>query len=501
MTQKTFASLLDSLDSDQCRAATCLQGPVRITAVAGAGKTRTITTRIAYACETGAWNPKTTVAVTFSTKAALEMRHRLQQLGITEVTSATFHSLAFSQLYRLWNELVGTEMPQLLENPLDLIYQAAKQVIHHDIASYDAVSIAEEINWTKVNLISPDDYGKVCTVLKRPIPLGMTDKHMECIIDAYEQIKLSHHQIDFQDVLLLLCHLLESSHEAAAMIQKTIQHLTIDEYQDISPLQHHLVQLWLGQHNKNICVVGDPAQTIYSFTGATNWYLKNFNTEFSPLSADIYLAKDYRSSQNIINLANYILDQSPVSENYVHLIAASSSSYAIPTIQTYRTDTLEADGIAHHIQQLLHSGISPNEIAVLTRLNAQLHQFRRCFDQSDIPFTVRRDHADDGNKFFFSQAIRKRIQDGTIGSLNTPTVTLSTIHAAKGMEWDHVFICGVSDDMIPFHHGNMKSEEIEEERRLLYIAVTGGKQQVQLSYAQQKNNNSSGVRMLSRFLQ
>ena len=537
MTQIPSDELLAGLDDAQRRAATCLDGPVRILAVAGAGKTRTITRRIAYGCATGKWNPRRTVAVTFTDKAAQEMQSRLRKLGAAEVTAATFHSLALSQLGRVWRDLVGGDMPILMAgpsshgpagqdpeapDPLALVTDVVDSVSPAQSTSpREAQDVLSEIAWTKSELIPPEDYPAVCARTSRVPPAALDPKRMQSILLRYEQAKSERHAMDFDDILLILCHLIETSDEAAMMTRDTIGWLTVDEYQDVSPLEHRLVDLWLGagsrakstaSANRNICVVGDPAQTIYSFAGATSWYLLNFAREFAPLSADVKLTTDYRSVPAIVGCANRVLGRSPQARNYVRLhpadVATSAAAPAAATVLSahaspglrfvrFDTDEQEARAVARRIAELTAGGEPGDEIAVLTRTNAQLDPFRAAMEEAGIPYRMRRDGAVGAEKPTVPRSIREAIRRGSVSSLPAP-VTLSTIHAAKGLEWNIVFVCGASDGLIPYSAA-AGDEQIEEERRLLYVAVTRGRRRVLLSYALRKDAVSP-LRRSSRFL-
>lgn len=523
-------AILNGLDPSQRAAAQAIAGPVRIMAVAGAGKTRTITRRIAYACATGAWNERKTVAVTFSVKAARQMQERLRKLGVTEAKTATFHSLALSQLRQVWRELVGTEFPQISNDPAKLAAQAVEEVTHTPgVSRREAQDVLGEISWTKVSLIASDDYERVCAAFHRQPPAGLSPADMAAVIQAYERVKSAANSIDFSDILLILCHLMETSEEAAQMVRGSIGWLTVDEYQDVSPLQHRLISLWMGLQpamkgaaggrsrqssrgrrslpstaNTNICVVGDPAQTIYSFAGATSWYLQDFVNEFPQLAADIKLAVDYRSAGSIIACANQILETSPHASGYVHLLPREGAQQgAAVRLHRFSTDEEEARQVADHVRQMIDSGANPNEIAVLTRINSQLGAFCRAFDDAGIPYALRRASAnqseDSASEPQFSKAVREGVANGTIESLNTPMAMLSTIHAAKGLEWDHVFVAGASEGLIPYTSAKT-DEEIEEERRLLYVAVTRGRESVDVSYAERKDATAFSQRSLTRFL-
>lgn len=522
--------ILVGLDPTQKKAATSLEGPVRIIAVAGAGKTRTITRRIAYGCRSGAWDEERTVAVTFSVKAAKEMRERLALLGVHNVRVQTFHALALSQLRYLWEKLIGKDFPELITPSIStqIIKKTLSRIGNISALDVDIQNIITEISWTKVSLIPSSEYVRVCSTYKRIPPAGLSAEQMALVIDSYERTKSELWTIDFSDILLILCHLLRISPEAGEYMRQQIGWLTIDEYQDVSPLQHQLVKLWLcpegefldsaknkNSGNRNICVVGDPAQMIYSFAGATNWYLLHFADEFPDISADIPLATDYRSKAEIIDCANHILQSSHIAQTYILLEScddvssgeeACESKYAQGenkkeknslTKKHYLTDEEEARAIARLIVSLIGKGQNPQEIAVLSRIRAQLTLVAKVFDEYDIPYASHRISNNGETKIIICPAVKKAIESGELSSLNTPLVTLSTIHASKGLEWDTVFIIGASEGLLPYYT-NMNN--IEEERRILYVGVTRGRKNVYISYAQRKDNHSQQTRKPTRFL-
>ena len=292
----TAEAILDGLDDAQRMAATAVRGPVRIIAGAGAGKTRTVTRRIAYACATKAWDPRATLAVTFSVKAAAEMRNRLSQLDVaSDVKAATFHSAALHQLRRIWPDVCEGPMPFISRNPREIVEHSLRRVTTQQVDDDTVRNLQAEINWCKISLIAPEDYERVCAAIHHQPPAGLEPSQFVDVYKAYETEKTNRNEIDFDDILLITCHLIESDEDVAASIRSGITWLTVDEYQDVSPLQHRLLTRWLGD-NRNICVVGDPAQTIYSFAGASSYNLLNFASEFGPLTADVRLNNDYRST-------------------------------------------------------------------------------------------------------------------------------------------------------------------------------------------------------------
>ena len=440
-------TILEGLDDAQMSAVTALDGPVRIIAGAGAGKTRTVTRRIAYACARGDWNARKVLAVTFSVKAAAEMRARLQTLGVgDDVTAATFHSAALQQLRRVWDDIFETPLPHVTSDQRENVERAIRRVTNAaDIDAQQVRDVRAEINWTKVSLVAPDDYPRVCSATHRQPPAELDPQRFADVITAYEGEKTVRGQIDFDDILLLVCHVMDDYEELAASIRSSIGWLTVDEYQDVSPLQHRLMTLWLG-NNRNVCVVGDPAQTIYSFAGASSYDLLHFADEFRPLAADVTLNTDYRSTPQVVRYANRVLAAAPEREQYLVLRSARSGGPRVGHTCRVRRD----------------SGWQNSALA------------------------------DDAQS-------RLALLEAKGLSAAASSVTVSTIHASKGLEFPYVFIVGCSEGLIPYG-ASIAGEALEEERRLLYVGVTRAEDGLHMSYARAKDEGSRPNRLPSRFL-
>lgn len=501
---------LGELDEAQRRAATTLEGPVRIVAGAGAGKTRTITRRIAHACAVGAWDPARTLAVTFSRKAAAEMRSRLTALGVgQEVTAETFHSAALHQLWRVWDDVSDTEPPRVAEDMGTTVERALRFATGS--SDWDAAAVRAvqaEVNWTKVQLVAPQDYARVVAATHREPPAGLDAGRFADVLVNYEREKSAYGRIDFNDILLVMCHVMEDFEDAAARVRRSIGWLTVDEYQDVSPLQHRLLRLWLGhgdggagggagRPNANVCVVGDPAQTIYSFAGATSYYLTAFADEFAPIAADIDLAVDYRSTPQVVDYANRVLAASPERGDYLRLRSARASGTRI-TRTVYGSDQEEAAGVAARIARGVGKGMSPGDFAVLTRINAQGPAFVAALRREGLRCRVRRDAGWSGAALAPDQDAAKALEDRLGGQAPEGEVTISTIHAAKGLEFRHVFLVGLSEGLLPYG-SPAPGAALEEERRLLYVGVTRAEDSLHLSYARTKDGSGAG-RRISRFL-
>ena len=492
-------TILEGLDDAQMSAVTALDGPVRIIAGAGAGKTRTVTRRIAYACARGDWDARKVLAVTFSVKAAAEMRARLQTLGVgDDVTAATFHSAALQQLRRVWDDIFETPLPHVTSDQRENVERAIRRVTNAaDIDAQQVRDVRAEINWTKVSLVAPDDYPRVCSATRRQPPAELDPQRFADVITAYEWEKTVRGQIDFDDILLLVCHVMDDYEELAASIRSSIGWLTVDEYQDVSPLQHRLMTLWLG-NNRNVCVVGDPAQTIYSFAGASSYDLLHFADEFRPLAADVTLNTDYRSTPQVVRYANRVLAAAPEREQYLVLRSARSGGPRVGHT-CYDTDEEEARGIAARIARLVAGGVDPGDCAVLTRINAQQPAICAALRAEGLRYRVRRDSGWQNSALADDAQSRLALLEAKGLSVAASSVTVSTIHASKGLEFPYVFIVGCSEGLIPYG-ASIAGEALEEERRLLYVGVTRAEDGLHMSYARAKDEGSRPNRLPSRFL-
>src|SRR3954463_8772921 len=299
----TPADLLAALDPEQRQVAEALRGPVRVLAGAGTGKTRAITHRIAHGVAEGVYAPTEVLAVTFTTRAAGEMRGRLRSLGAPGVQARTSHSPALRQLRWFWPTTYGGDLPTLTESKIPLVAAAARrqrvtvdQALLRDLAS--------EVEWAKVSNVGPDDYAKVAVNRGRAVS-GLDPETVGRLFGGYEEVKRSQARMDMEDVLLLTAGMLAEEERVAAQVRAQYKWFVVDEFQDVSPLQSALLDLWLGGRDE-ICVVGDPAQTIYSFAGADASYLRDFPAKF-PGTTSIDLVRNYRSTPEVVAAANDLL--------------------------------------------------------------------------------------------------------------------------------------------------------------------------------------------------
>ena len=521
--------ILAALDQEQRAVATAVRGPVCVIAGAGTGKTRAITHRLAYAVDIGIVEPNRILALTFTARAAGEMRARLRALGVPAIAARTFHAAALKQLLYFWPEALGGRFPSLLTSKGAFLGEALDRAgISLTKSPATLREISSEIEWAKVLQIPSDEYVEAALSNNRAIT-SKNKLNLEDIArtyESYESLKRQERAIDFEDVLLLTVGMLEEVKEIRDRVRDQYRYFTVDEYQDVSPLQQRLLDLWLGKRS-DICVVGDPAQTIYSFAGATPAFLLNFTKRF-PDAQVIRLSAGYRSTPEIINIANAILRSGELG----HDLEAVNPHGDQPTSFGFKSESEEINSIVNALRSKIDSGTKPHEIAVLARTNAQLedlekaligagieNQIRtaeRFFERSDVRAMVSairsasvlatadwlselRDllkQFGDGDKYARSiiQLAQELANDG-IDSMRAflreledraeqnnppdlPGVTLATLHSAKGLEWEYVYLVGASNRYLPW-----PGSSPEEERRLFYVGVTRAKRELNLSYA------------------
>jgi DNA helicase-2/ATP-dependent DNA helicase PcrA len=533
--------ILEALDNEQRAVALATRGPVCVIAGAGTGKTRAITHRIAYAAAIGTMDPHKVLALTFTARAAGEMRTRLRSLGVPSVAARTIHAAALKQLTFFWPQVFGGRTPDLLTTKSGFLTEAIKRAQLQgelSITSRDLLrDIATEIEWAKVSQVAPSDY--LSESQKRTVKPRINPEQLAKVYTAYESVKHQERAIDFEDVLLLTTAMIEEEREVRERVQDQYRFFTVDEYQDISPLQQRLINAWLGSREE-LCVVGDPAQTIYSFAGATPVFLNSFTQRF-PEAEVVRLTTGYRSTPEIIFTANSILRKGAMGNELVAINDHGSK----PTITAYNDESSEIAGIVRDITQLISEGTPAQEISVLARTNNQLNGLEKAMNAAGLPYQVR-----NTERFFDRKEVRdflKQVRtasviptegvvwldelrtlaqpfltggaiDGIAALLhlareldtdsgftpknlrtylrevedrvqqnNPPTMpvtTLATLHAAKGLEWERVFLMGVSDGILPLENNSITGDQasIDEERRLFYVGITRAKSDLRLSY-------------------
>ncbi|HEY2312959.1 MAG TPA: ATP-dependent helicase, partial [Streptosporangiaceae bacterium] len=338
-------AVLASLDPEQREVALAARGPVCVLAGAGTGKTRAVAHRIAYLAATAQADAATVLAVTFTTRAAGELRGRLRQLGqlapgagLDKVQARTFHSAALRQLTHFWPSTVGGSAPQVLESKIGLVAEAARR-LRVSAGLPELRDAAAEIEWAKVTQVRPDDFPAASAKAGRTPPLDATT--MARVYAGYEELRTERHLVDFESVLELTAGILAEYPAAARSVRDRYTWFVVDEYQDVNPLQKLLLDMWLGGRDE-ICVVGDPRQTIYSFTGATPAYLTGFPAEF-PAAPVIRLVRNYRSTPQVVTLANKLVAGTAGGQG--QLVAQRPAGPA-PQLTEYPDEPAESDAVA-----------------------------------------------------------------------------------------------------------------------------------------------------------
>ena len=602
--------LIADLDDEQREAVLAPRGPVCVLAGAGTGKTRTITHRIAQLVAAGHVAAGQVLAVTFTQRAAGEMRTRLRALGaaahtgsgVGAVQALTFHAAAHRQLRYFWPRVVGDTGWQLLDSKFAVVARAASGS-RLQLSTDDVRDVAGEIEWAKASLLSPEQYPDAVAAAGRDIPLDAA--RVAAVYAAYESLKSRGEHVallDFDDLLLHTAAAIENDAAIAEEFRDRYRCFVVDEYQDVTPLQQRVLSAWLGDRD-DLTVVGDANQTIYSFTGATPRYLLDFSRQF-PEATVVRLERDYRSTPQVVSLANRVIAaaRGRVAGSKLHLVGQREPGPA-PSFSEHPDEVAEAAAVAKAISQLVESGTPPAEIAVLYRINAQSEVYEEALTEAGIPYQVR-----GGEGFFSRQEIRQallvlqraanRETDGALPDGGDPLpdggdplpdggdplhpasprlrsplpdvvrglleplgltaepptgtrarerwealsglaelvdeevahrpqldlpgllaelrtradsrhppvvqgVTLASLHAAKGLEWDAVFLVGLTDGTLPISHAlahGAESEAVEEERRLLYVGITRARMHLALSWALSRNPGGRQSRKPSRFL-
>ncbi|HET7028051.1 MAG TPA: ATP-dependent DNA helicase UvrD2 [Candidatus Limnocylindrales bacterium] len=381
--------LLDGLNDAQREAVSITSGPLAIVAGAGSGKTRVISRRAAYAIETGAVRADRVLLVTFTDRAAGEMVERMAALGHRGVMARTFHSAAFAQLRHFWpSRHDSSPAPRTVESKFKLLVPLANR-LPGGYRFTQLKDLADAIEWAKVRRIRPEAW--VAEGGDRaPIPAELFAR----LYADYERTKSRAGLIDFEDMLVETVDLLERDPAAAALVRSRKSWFSVDEYQDTNPLAERLLELWLGE-SRDVAVVGDPDQTIYTFTGATPGFLLGFGDRH-PGARTVALVANYRSTPQILTLANRLIAPGPRGA-----LVATSPPGPAPVIRRFEDDAAELAHIAATIPRQLERGTAATEIAILVRLNAQLPEIEQTLTRAAIPFRVR------GQRFFDRPEVRE----------------------------------------------------------------------------------------------
>jgi DNA helicase-2/ATP-dependent DNA helicase PcrA len=519
--------VLEGLNPEQRRAAEAVRGPVCILAGAGSGKTTTITRRIAWQVASGAVRSDQILAVTFTDKAAGEMRARLQRLGVDGVEARTFHSAALAQLRRAKGDGPG----RILSTKALLLRQIGN-TLPPPYRFRPAGDLATEVEWAKNRRLTAQTYRDGLGGHEPPIPEDL----MATVFREYERRKEASGAIDFEDLLELTVRLFEEDEHALAALRERYAAFTVDEYQDVNLLQQSLLELWLGPRD-DLCAVGDDYQSIYGFTGASPQWLLGLATRF-PQATVVRLEENYRSTPQVLALANRLVPRLGGAEKTLRATRAEGPA---PELRGFDSTESEGAFVLERVRVLHAEGVAYEEMAVLMRLNARSVDFEELFADAGIPFQgaallsrdgarqllkglrgagfgslaeeVRRvarqqglvdevpdklgerelvrqadlarlcklaEEFDDGTKTVeqWIEWLRARFAHGAEGGVH-----LLTLHRAKGLEFEAVFLPRVEEKELPCKAAMRSPDQVAEERRLLYVGMTRAKRHLALTWA------------------
>ncbi len=534
--------LLHGLNQAQRDAVTATASPLCILAGAGSGKTRVLTRRVAWRAATGDLDPRHVLALTFTRKASGELTQRLRSLGLRDsVAAGTFHSVAYAQLRGRWAER-GITPPTLLDRKVGFVIRLLSQ-FPKSVSAIPAIDFISEIEWAKARMIDPPHYADAADRAGRRPPTAASV--VADVYARYESARREQRFVDFDDLLRVCERDLRNDEEFAAAQRWRFQHLFVDEFQDVNPLQQALLDAWRGDR-LDLCVVGDPNQAIYAWNGADPELLRRFPDRF-PTAQVVRLTENYRSTPQILGVANAVLIGGGRGVDRSGALQATRPDGPVPSIVSFATDRDEAAGIARSVRDHHGPGQRWSSQAVLVRTNAQIPAIEEALNAAQIPFRVRgaaplldqpevkaalgqirqstgaftdalADLAtalDDTEVEGEGAAERQANVDalvqlgrdylavepgptaaGFMAWLATTTradqpdrngdaVELCTFHAAKGLEWSVVHLAGVESGLVPIAHAKT-SEALSEELRLFYVAITRAERELRCTWAQQR---------------
>ncbi len=542
-------ALLTGCDPRQVEAITSPATTLLVLAGAGSGKTRVLTRRIAWRVSTGSALPEHVLAVTFTRKAAAELRARLAGLGLPEtVRAGTFHSVALSELRQLAAE-ERRQPPVVLSSKVRLLgkvtsgwsprtswsgegrrSRTAGGARRLEEAVFPLAELAQEIEWAKARLLDPSSYERAAAIAGRSTswPPGLVADAFH----AYELEKRRRRVLDFEDLLSRCSEALEDDAEFAASARWRARHFFVDEYQDVNAAQLRFLRLFLGERH-DLSVVGDPFQAIYAWNGSDPEAITRFTADF-PDAAVVELRTNYRSTGEVLVAAGAVL-------GHVRALPAGvpGNSGPTPTVTEFGTGPEEAEGVAKRARLAKRPGRCWSQIAVLARTNAQLEAVEQAMSRRQIPTRspslasfldgedvqmalgdaaglptrealsawaadvaesgqeelakLAREYLEEdswANGAGFRNWVVTQVRSGE-PVFHSDAVTLTTFHRSKGLEWPVVFLVGLEDGFVPISYAR-DPDALAEERRLLYVACTRAGEELHCSFARERIFGSSG---------
>jgi DNA helicase II / ATP-dependent DNA helicase PcrA len=549
-----YELVLDGLDPHQRAAASAPLGPVAVIAGPGSGKTRTVVARIAHLVTTGAVPATQVLALTHTTKAAGELRERLEQAGVKDANCATVHATAWRQVRALW-QMAGIERePILMASSWGLIRDSISRTLGRAKAETSTVTdVAGEIEWARAWLLKPIEYATSAEEHGRTCVLE--PEELVQVWNQYTALKAEQGVLDFADVLELAAKMMDVP-EVAARVRAKWSAFFLDEYQDIDHGQQRVVDAWLGGRD-TVTVTGDPEQAIFGFKGGDPSLLMKFS-ERHPHAQMIHLTNNYRSTPQVVEWVNALtLVKRP-------LLVGHQKAHSKPTVVSSADERAEEQQLVAQLREWKRAGTPWEEMAVLFRFNATAARVESALSSAGIPYQTAGQV-----RFFERQEVRAvltpfgqrarmnpemnglacliQAAESTGWDQETPPqgvgaararweavealvalvredhdvltaaqllaelqrraksssdvslagVTLATVHAAKGLEWDAVWVIGVVEGQMPSAYATTDIQ-VNEEQHLLYVAVSRARRQLVMSWSQRRQNNWRAEK--SRFL-
>src|ERR671912_710051 len=576
----SYPVLLESLNPTQLDAVEHTEGPLLILAGAGSGKTRVLTHRVAYLLDQGLAAPEEVLAITFTNKAAREMKDRVALLvgpDSKKMWVSTFHAFC-ARILRVHAEKLGYKREFTIYDGADQVRLVKRCIVElgKDPKRFNPRSFQAQISSAKNVLMAPDDFLRNTE--------GYIAENVAEVYDLYQERLYENNAMDFDDLIMQTVALLELFPEVRERYQTRFKYIHVDEYQDTNHAQYRLVNILETRH-RNLCVVGDDDQSVYSWRGADIRNILDFERDY-PEAKVVKLEQNYRSTQTILDAANAVVANN-ASRKAKALWTAGDEGERIRVFAA-SDEYAEARFVVSEVERLIEGGASPREISVFYRTNAQSRALEDVLVREGVPYQVvggvkfyeraeikdamaylsvisnsadsvsleriinvpkrglgntsvakLQDHARrNGITLYEALAEADAVEaesrlenleelinaareyervepEPTLGGFlqeqalyseadsltsEAGSVTLMTLHNAKGLEFEHVFVVGMEEGTFP-HARSLDEHNLEEERRLAYVGITRARETLTLTHAKLRSSwGEREYRMPSRFL-
>jgi DNA helicase II / ATP-dependent DNA helicase PcrA len=464
---------------------------VSIVAGAGSGKTRVLTLRVARRIRDGSADADHTVVCTFTRKASHELRDRLGRYGVPVSTpggrggvptpgvrAGTIHQLALTLLRRRASDL-GEPPPSLVDHRWRTLTE-----VTGDRA--DASMAETEIGWAKARCLTPDEYEQAAAAAGRSV--GVPTAEVAATFTAYQDLLGRRCLLDLDDVLLRAADLLLDDDTFAEQAHWRYRHVAVDEFQDVNPAQFRLIEALVGARG-DLCAVGDPNQAIYGWNGSDPSLLATLPDRFGGLEV-VHLDQNHRCTPQVVAAASAALGTTGVAPP-----RSAAPDGPLPTVTVFDDDRAEAEAVAARVLSRAEAGMAWSDQAVLARTHDLLAGIRRAFDEVGIPCRFAPAPESPDAEVPGPATGRAAARTRSAGRPDPGGgVDLATFHRAKGLEWDAVAVVGLEDGYVPIVHATTPGS-LDEERRLLYVALTRAGRILECSWARSRAMGSEGRAM------